>query len=79
MTTSPADKSEDLLMKTQYLNEKSGYKNCIFASGTPVSNSMTELYIMQNYLRPDLLYKTGLDNFDDWAKTLVLVGNILDR
>lgn len=65
--TTAAQKSEDILMKTQYLNEKYGCKNIIFATGTPVTNSMTELYTMQRYLRPDLLRASGLENFDDWA------------
>ena len=65
--TRPAQKSEDILMKTQYLNENYGEKNIIFATGTPVSNSMTELYIMQRYLRPSLLQNAGLQTFDDWA------------
>lgn len=65
--TTPAQKSEDILMKTQYLNETYGCKNIIFATGTPVTNSMTELYTMQRYLRPDLLQASGLQNFDDWA------------
>ena len=65
--TTPAQKSEDILMKTQYLNENYGCKNIIFATGTPVTNSMTELYTMQRYLRPDLLTNAGLQNFDDWA------------
>ena len=67
--TTPAQKSEDILMKTQYLNENYGEKNIIFATGTPVSNSMTELYIMQRYLRPSLLEQAGLQTFDDWAST----------
>lgn len=65
--TTPAQKSEDILMKTQFLNENYGEKNIIFATGTPVSNSMTELYIMQRYLRPSLLQNAGLQTFDDWA------------
>lgn len=65
--TTPAQKSEDILMKTQYLNETYGCKNIIFATGTPVTNSMTELYTMQKYLRPDLLRASNLQNFDDWA------------
>lgn len=64
-----AQKSEDFLMKTKYLNEKFGEKNLILATGTPVSNSMTELYIMQQYLRPSALLHQGLQNFDDWANT----------
>ena len=65
--TTAAQKSEDILMKTQYLNETYGEKNILFATGTPVTNSMTELYTMQRYLRPDLLSAAGLQNFDDWA------------
>ncbi|MGN0678922.1 MAG: YodL domain-containing protein, partial [Oscillospiraceae bacterium] len=65
--TTPAQKSEDILMKTQYLNETYGPKNILFATGTPVTNSMTELYTMQRYLRPDLLEKANLQTFDDWA------------
>ena len=67
--TTPAQKSEDILMKTQYLNENYGEKNIIFATGTPVSNSMVELYVMQRYLRPSLLEQAGLQTFDDWAST----------
>ena len=65
--TTAAQKSEDILMKTQYLNETYGTKNILFATGTPVTNSMTELYTMQRYLRPDLLDKARLQTFDDWA------------
>lgn len=64
-----AKKCEDFLMKTQYLNEKYGERNIILASGTPVSNSMSELYILQQYLRPSALRRQGLQNFDDWAST----------
>ena len=67
VTTNPAQKSEDILMKTQYLNETYGNKNILFATGTPVTNSMTELYTMQRYLRPDLLERARLQTFDDWA------------
>ena len=65
--TTAAQKSEDILMKTQYLNETYGTKNILFATGTPVTNSMTELYTMQRYLRPDLLDRARLQTFDDWA------------
>ncbi|MCI1269804.1 MAG: hypothetical protein LKG21_07930 [Ruminococcus sp.] len=67
--TTAAQKSEDMLMKTQYLNNKYGCNNILYATGTPVSNSMVELYVMQRYLRPDLLKKAGVENFDDWAST----------
>ena len=67
--TTAAQKSEDMLMKTQYLNDKYGCNNILFSTGTPVSNSMVEFYVMQRYLRPDLLKKAGLQTFDDWAST----------
>ena len=67
--TTAAQKSEGMLMKTQYLNNKYGCNNILFATGTPISNSMVEFYVMQRYLRPDLLEKAGLQNFDDWAST----------
>ena len=67
--TTAAQKSEDMLMKTQYLNNQYGCNNILFATGTPISNSMVEFYVMQRYLRPDLLEKAGLQNFDDWAST----------
>ena len=67
--TTAAQKSEDMLMKTQYLNDKYGCNNILYSTGTPVSNSMVEFYVMQRYLRPDLLDKAGLQTFDDWAGT----------
>lgn len=67
--TTAAQKSEDMLMKTQYLNDKYDCNNILFATGTPVSNSMVEFYVMQRYLRPDLLQNAGLQTFDDWAST----------
>ena len=67
--TTAAQKSEDMLMKTQYLNDKYGCNNILYSTGTPVSNSMVEFYVMQRYLRPDLLANAGLQTFDDWAGT----------
>lgn len=67
ISITPAQKSEDMLMKTRYLNELTNYRGIIFATGTPVSNSMVELYVMQRYLRPDLLSRAGCSMFDDWA------------
>ena len=67
--TTAAQKSEDMLMKTQYLNDKYGCNNILYSTGTPVSNSMVEFYVMQRYLRPDLLENAGLQTFDDWAGT----------
>ena len=67
--TTAAQKSEDMLMKTKYLNDKYGCNNILYATGTPCTNSMVEFYVMQRYLRPDLLEKAGLETFDDWAST----------
>lgn len=64
-----AQKSSDLFMKTQYLDEITGGKGVIFATGTPVSNSMVELYTMQRYLQYSALESKGLQHFDAWAST----------
>ena len=56
-------------MKTQYLDELTGGKGVIFATGTPVSNSMVELYTMQRYLQYKSLQDRGLQHFDSWAST----------
>ncbi len=60
-------KSSDLFMKCRYLDELTGNKGVIFATGTPISNSMVELYTMQRYLQYDLLRDFGYINFDSWA------------
>lgn len=62
-----AQKSSDLFMKTQYLDELTGGRGTIFATGTPISNSMVELYTIQRYLQYRLLQEMGLVHFDDWA------------
>ena len=64
-----AQKSSDLFMKTQYLDEITGNKGVIFATGTPVSNSMVELYTMQRYLQYKALQEKHLQHFDAWAST----------
>ena len=64
-----SQKASDMYMKTQYILDKNGGKGVCFATGTPVSNSMAELYTMQRYLQPKTLEKLGLYNFDDWAST----------
>ena len=64
-----AQKSADMFNKCQYMDEITGGKGITFATGTPVSNSMTELYIMQRYLQYDKLNKMGLGHFDSWAST----------
>ena len=64
---SEAIKSSDMYMKCRYMDEITGGKGIVFATGTPISNSMTELYTMQRYLQYDELKKMGLENFDSWA------------
>ena len=64
-----AQKSTDLFMKCRYLDEITGGKGTVFATGTPVSNSMAELYTMQRYLQYDDLKKNDLEHFDNWAST----------
>ena len=64
-----AQKSSDLYMKCRYLDEITGGKGVTFATGTPISNTMVELYTMQKYLQYDALKEKGLTNFDAWAST----------
>ena len=64
-----AQKSSDLFMKCRYLDEITNGKGTVFATGTPVSNSMVELYTMQRYLQYDGLRNQGLEHFDNWAST----------
>ena len=64
-----AQKSSDLFMKTQYLDELTDGRGVIFATGTPISNSMVELYTIQRYLQYRLLQELGLIHFDDWASS----------
>lgn len=64
-----AQKSSDMFMKCRYLDEITGNKGVIFATGTPISNSMVELYTMQRYLQYDMLAEHDLQHFDAWAST----------
>lgn len=66
---SEAFKSSDMFMKCRYMDEMTGGKGIVFATGTPVSNSMTELYTMQRYLQYESLKKNNLEHFDNWAST----------
>ena len=69
INTSAAQKSEDMYAKCEYLNEKSGNRAVCFATGTPISNSMTELYTMMRYLQPDVLESINMRDFDSWASS----------
>ena len=68
ITTEPKKKTADMYEKCRYLNEiNQGKCGIVFATGTPISNSMTELYTLQRYLQPDRLKSEGLEHFDSWA------------
>lgn len=69
VSTTESQKASDLLMKCQYLDEITGARGVTFATGTPISNSMTELYTMQRYLQQHTLERNGLASFDSWAAT----------
>lgn len=67
ISTTASQKALDLFMKCQYLDEKTGGKGVVFATGTPLSNSVTELHTMMRYLEYDFLSEKGLANFDNWV------------
>ena len=67
LSTTDAQKSSDMYMKCRYMDEKTGSRGVIFATGTPVSNSMTELYTMMRYLQHDMLQERKWSHFDCWA------------
>ncbi|MEK5418501.1 SNF2-related protein [Paenibacillus sp. FSL L8-0708] len=66
---SSSQRATDMLLKCQYLQEINQGRGVVFATGTPISNSMSEMYVMQRYLQPRLLQRLGLDFFDNWAAT----------
>ena len=69
LAATDAQKSSDMLMKCRYMDEITGGRGTVFATGTPVSNSMTELYTMQRYLQHDALKRNGMSHFDCWTST----------
>ena len=69
LSTTDAQKSSDMLLKCRYIDEITDSKGVVFATGTPVSNSMTELYTMMRYLQHDAIRSKGLAHFDCWAST----------
>ena len=69
LPTTDAQKSSDMYLKCRYMDELTGGRGIVFATGTPVSNSMTELYTMMRYLQHDLLASRGFSHFDCWAST----------
>lgn len=64
-----AQKNSDLFMKCRYLDEITGNRGTIFATWTPISNSMVEMYSVQRYLQYDALARNGLQHFDSWASS----------
>ena len=73
-----SQKAMDLEQKVQYLHSLYGNKRVVFATGTPLSNSVTELYTMTNYLAPDLLKREGVGNFDAWASTFGTIESVFE-
>jgi hypothetical protein len=69
VSTTDAQKSSDMFMKCRYMDEITGGRGITFATGTPVSNSMTELYTIMRYLQYDTLMQMGMGHFDSWAAT----------
>ena len=69
LSTTDAQKSSDMLLKCRYIDEITDSRGVVFATGTPVSNSMTELFTMQRYLQHDTIQRQGLAHFDSWAST----------
>ncbi|MCR4646400.1 MAG: hypothetical protein K5695_13505 [Oscillospiraceae bacterium] len=69
VNTAASGRAQDMQMKCDYFNQQLGQSHILYSTGTPVSNSMTEMYVMTRYLRPDLLERAGVSNFDEWAAT----------
>ena len=70
ISNSASQKALDLFLKCQYLDEKTGGKGIVFATGTPLSNSITELHTMMRYLEYDFLRDHGLQHFDNWISVV---------
>ncbi|OJG97593.1 hypothetical protein RV18_GL000661 [Enterococcus termitis] len=75
---SNSQRASDMLSKVRYIQEMNDGKNVVFATGTPVSNSMSELYVMQYFLQPEELKQRGLNSFDSWASTFGQVTSTLE-
>ncbi|HDR6259359.1 TPA: DEAD/DEAH box helicase family protein [Bacillus cereus] len=78
VNTSSSLRASDMHMKCQYLLEKHNNRGVVFATGTPISNSMSEMYTMQRYLQPDVLKDMEIDSFDSWASTFGEVTSSLE-
>lgn len=78
VTGANSQRASDLYMKTEFLLDKQNGKGVVFATGTPVSNSLSELYVMMKYLEPHILEKMGIYSFDEWVSTFAEVTNSLE-
>lgn len=78
INTAGNKKTTDMLYKTRYLNNMTGYSGITFATGTPVTNTLCELYSMMRYLQPDQLEEQGIDFFDSWASQYGVIENSVD-
>ena len=78
VTGASSQRASDLYIKTEFLLDKQNGKGVVFATGTPVSNSLSELYVMMKYLEPHILEKMGIYSFDEWASTFAEVTNSLE-
>lgn len=78
VTGAKSQRASDLYMKTEFLLDKQNGKGVVFATGTPVSNSLSELYVMMKYLQPHILEKMGISSFDEWASTFAEVTNSME-
>lgn len=79
LASGDADKARDMMIKSGYIRKlNGGKKGVIFGTGTPISNSMAEVYVMFKYLRPDLLIDAGINNFDAWADTFTNIREVAE-
>jgi N12 class adenine-specific DNA methylase len=67
LPNSESNRALDMFIKTRYLRERSGGRGVVFATGTPISNTMAELYTVQRYLAPEMLAERKVEHFDSWA------------
>lgn len=75
---SSAGKASDLLMKAKYINERTNYRGLVFATGTPITNSISELFVLQRYLQYNRLIEAGMGHFDEWAGVYTKIENVLE-
>lgn len=78
ITTATAKKNMDMEMKVRHIQEEHGGRNVVFATGTPVSNSISEIYTMMNYIQPDVLEKHQIDKFDAWVGAFGNIENSME-